>query len=244
VAFIFVMYCYLGWNVVGYIAGEIADPAKTLPRVMIGGTAFVAAVYLCLNLLYFYALPVPQLAQPPILPVAEKAAAALWGPTAAWWVAVMLVLSIAGGVSAMMWAGPRVYWAMARDGVVTSWLAAHHAASGAPVRAILLQSVWASILVVTGTFEQLVVYSGVVLAAFMVFILGALIRLRGRLPDVPCPYRAPFFPWLSIGLIVGGLGVVGGSLIARPDESLLGLATVLTGLPLYWWWNRSNSASD
>lgn len=238
VAFIFVLYCYLGWNVVGYIAGEIDEPAATLPRVMLGGTALVTAIYLCLNLLYFYALSVPQLAEPPLLPVAEKAAAVLWGPTAARWLAMVLALSIAGGVSAMMWAGPRVYWAMARDGIVTPWLAARHAASGAPVRAILLQSAWASTLVVTGTFEQLVVYSGVVLASFMALILGALIRLRQRMPEHPRPYRAPFYPWLPIGLMLGAVSVVGNSLISRPAEFLLGLATVLAGLPLYWWWNR------
>jgi len=238
VAFIFVMYCYLGWNVVGYIAGEIIEPAKTLPRVMVAGTAFVAVIYLCLNGLYFYALSIPQLAEPPILPVAEKAAAALWGPSTARWLAIMLALSIAGGVSAMMWAGPRVYWAMARDGVVTPWLAAHHAPNGAPVRSILLQSAWASTLVITGTFEQLVIYSGVVLALFMVFILGAFIRLRRRTPKSPQRYSAPLYPWLPFGLMLGALGVLGNSLLSRPVEFLLGMATVLAGLPLYWWWNR------
>jgi APA family basic amino acid/polyamine antiporter len=168
---------------------------------------------------------------------------ALWGHSAARWLAIMLALSIAGGVSAMMWAGPRVYWAMARDGVVAPWLAAHHAGSGAPVRAILLQSAWASILVVTGTFEQLVVYSGVVLAMFMVWILGSLIRLRGRIPESPRPYCAPLYPWLPSGLMLGALGVVGNSLLFRPVESLLGLMTVLAGLPLYWWWNRGDAAT-
>jgi len=77
-----------------------------------------------------------------------------------------------------------------------------------------------------------------VLALFMVLIFGALIRLRRRVPELQSSYRAPFFPWLPAGLIIGALGVVGGSLASRPVESLLGLATVLAGLPLYWWWNR------
>ena len=238
VAFIFVMYCYLGWNVVGYIAGEIAEPAKTLPRIMIGGTAFVAAIYLLLNLLYLYALPVTQLAEPPILPVAEKAAAALWGPTAGRWLALLLALSIAGGVSAMMWAGPRVYWVMAKDGIVSPWLAVLHASSVVPVRAMLLQAVWASVLIITGTFEQLVVYSGIVLAAFMVLTIGAVIRLRHRAPDQPRPYRVPFYPWLPGILMIGAMALVGNSAVQRPVESLLGLATVLAGLPLYYIWRK------
>ena len=105
VALIFVLYTYLGWNVVGYIAGEIADPRRTIPRIVVGGTAFVALLYVLLNLVYLYALPVTALAQPPILPVAEKAAAALWGPANAQLVAGLLCVSIAGGVSAMVWAG-------------------------------------------------------------------------------------------------------------------------------------------
>ncbi len=238
IAFIFVMYCYLGWNVVGYIAGEIAEPAKTLPRIMIGGTAFVAIVYLLLNLLYLYALPMAQLAEPPILPVAEKAAAALWGPTAVRWLALLLALSIAGGVSAMMWAGPRVYWVMATDGVLSPWLAVLHATSVVPVRAMLLQAVWASVLILTGTFEQLVIYSGVVLAAFVLLVLGAVIRLRHRAPDQPRPYRVPLYPWFPGILMIGAMGLVGNSVLQRPVESLLGLATVLAGLPLYFIWRK------
>lgn len=242
VAFIFVMYCYLGWNVVGYIAGEIAEPTRTLPRIMIGGTAFVAAIYLSLNVLYLYALPMAQLAEPPILPVAEKAAAALWGPAAARWIALLLALSLAGGVSAMMWAGPRVCWAMAKDGVLSPWLAGLHESSAVPVRAMLIQALWASVLIVTGTFEQLVIYSGVVLAAFVLLVLGAVIRLRRHKPGLPRPYLVPFYPWLPGILMIGAGGLVGSSILQHPMESLLGLATVLAGLPFYRIWSKLRHA--
>ncbi|MEW6248239.1 MAG: amino acid permease [Nitrospirota bacterium] len=239
VALIFVIYSYLGWNVAGYIAGEIAEPGRTLPKIMIGGTAFVGAMYLLLNLVYLYALPVTSLAQPPVLPVAEKAAAALWGPASGRFVAALLCLSIAGAVSAMVWAGPRVYWAMARDGVFASWFAVLDGRTGAPVRAILLQSGWASLLILTGTFEQLVIYSGLVLAVFMAFTVGALIVLRRRQPDLPRPYRVPLYPALPGLLVALSLIIVGYSLIQRPIESALGLATVLAGIPLYFIWRTS-----
>lgn len=241
VAFIFVMYCYLGWNVVGYIAGEIAEPTTTLPRIMIGGTAFVAIIYLLLNLLYLYALPVTQLAEPPILPVAEKVASALWGPTSGRWFALLLALSLAGGVSAMMWAGPRVYWVMAKDGILSPWLAVLVETRAVPVRAMLAQALWASVLIVTGTFEQLVIYSGVVLAAFVLLVLGAVIRLRQQKPHLPRPYRVPFYPWLPGILMIGASGLVGNSILQRPLESLLGLATVLAGLPFYYFWRKRYS---
>ncbi len=236
VALIFVMYSYLGWNVAGYIAGEIAEPGRTLPKIMIGGTAFVGAMYLLLNLVYLYALPVTSLAQPPVLPVAEKAAAALWGPASGRFVAALLCLSIAGAVSAMVWAGPRVYWAMARDGAFASWLAALDGTTGAPVRAILLHSGWASLLILTGTFEQLVIYGGLVLAVFTAFTVGALIVLRRRQPDLPRPYRVPLYPALPGLLVTLSLIIVGYSLIQRPIESALGVTTVLAGIPLYFVW--------
>ncbi len=240
VAFIFVVYCYLGWNVAGYIAAEIDDPARTLPRIMIGGTAFVAALYVMLNVVYLSALSVEALAAPPILPVAEKVAVVLWGPTAAHLLAGLLALSIAGAVSAMVWAGPRVYWAMARDGAWSRWFAALHPRSQVPARAMWLQALWTSLLIISGSFEQLVVYSGVVLAGFTALTVGAVIVLRRKFPDLHRPYRVQWYPWLPVTLVVGALALVAYSAVQRPAEAAWGLATVLAGLPLYWWWRRSS----
>ncbi|MBD0316727.1 MAG: amino acid permease [Nitrospiraceae bacterium] len=240
VALIFILYTYFGWNVAGYIAGEIADPHRVIPRIMIGGTACVAVIYLLLNLVYLYAFPVGVLAQPPVLPVAEKAAAALWGATSARLVAVMLCVSIAGAVSAMVWAGPRVYWAMAQDGVFAPYFGTINRTTGVPVRAIALQSVWASLLILTGTFEQLVIYSGFVLAAFSALTVGTVLVLRRHEPNLARPFSVPFYP-LTPGLfIVSMLIIIGYSVIQRPVQSLLGVLTVLAGLPFYWLWRTRN----
>jgi APA family basic amino acid/polyamine antiporter len=236
------MYSYLGWNVVSYIAGEIADPQCSLPRIMVGGTASVAGLYLLLNVVYLYALPITSLAQEPLLPVAEKAAAALWGPGTAQFVAALLCLAIAGAISAMVWAGPRVYWAMAHDGVISPWLARLHARSGVPVRSILLQSAWVSILILSGTFEQLIVYSGIVLALFMALTLSTIFHFHRKQANESHLYQAPFYPFLPAILIMGALSLVIYSLLQRPVESLFGLATVLSGIPLYVLWRRSNSS--
>ncbi|MEP6887676.1 MAG: amino acid permease [Nitrospirales bacterium] len=244
VALIFVIYTYLGWNVVGYIAGEIADPQRTIPRIVIGGTAFVALLYVSLNLVYLYALPVTTLAQPPILPVAEKAAAALWGPASATLVAAFLCVSIAGGVSAMVWAGPRVYWAMAADGVFPSFFKTLTSTTGVPVRAIVLQSAWTSILILTGTFEQLVICSDFVLSVFTALTLGAVIILRHRQPALPRPYQTPLYPMLPCVPIVILVLIIGYSLLHRPLESALGTAIVLSGIPCYVLWRkRQNGVS-
>jgi APA family basic amino acid/polyamine antiporter len=211
---------------------------------MVGGTAFVAGLYLLLNVVYLYALPITSLAQEPLLPVAEKAAAALWGPERAQFVAALLCLAIAGAVSAMVWAGPRVYWAMAHDGVISPWLAQLHAGSGVPVRAILLQSAWASLLILSGTFEQLIVYSSLVLALFMALTLSTIFHFHHNPANGPHRYQAPLYPFLPATLITGALALVIYSLLQRPVESLLGAATVLSGTPFYILWRRQDSSAS
>lgn len=237
IALIFVLYAYSGWNAAAYIAGEIRDPALSLPRVLIAGTLFVTALYLCVNLVYFYALPVPDLAREPVLPVAEKAAAALLGARGTRVVVAVLCLSIAGAISSMVWAGSRVYYAMACDGVLPGFVA-RTSKAGAPLSAILLQSGWVTILVLSGTFEQLLVYAGVALALFSALAVTALLVLRLREPELPRPYRVPLYPWIPLTFIAASLLIVAYATLERPTESLLSLATIVSGVPLYLFWRR------
>lgn len=238
VSLIFALYAYSGWNAAAYLAGEITDPARTIPRTMIGGTLFVAALYLALNGLYIYALPVTELAQPPLLPVADKAARALLGPDAGRLVTAILCLSMAGAVSAMVWAGPRVYYAMARDGLIPSFIGETPGERGTPTKAILLQTLWASALIVSGSFERLVIYSGTVLVIFSALAVGAVPVLRWKEPDLPRPYRTPLFPFVPGFFILASITVAGNALYERPVEAALGIATVLAGTPLYLLWQR------
>jgi basic amino acid/polyamine antiporter, APA family len=241
-AFVIVMYCYLGWNVAGFIAAEISNPQRTLPRVMVGGTVLVTFVYVLLNVVYLSALSVGTLAQEPIVPVAEKSATALWGPNSGHLIAALLCLSIAGAVSAMTWAGPRVYWAMAQDGVLSSWLAQRHPKSGVPARAILLQTLWASVLILSGTFEQLIVYSGLVLAFFMSLTLSTIFPLRSRRNQPAGEYCVPGYPILPASLVISSLLIVCSSLLQRPVEALYGVVTVMAGIPFYIFWKRKSHA--
>jgi APA family basic amino acid/polyamine antiporter len=241
IALVMVTYCYLGWNVAGYIAGDIADPQRTLPKIMIWGTAFVAMIYLLLNVVYLSALSISELAREPIIPVAEKAAAALWGPQSGRLIAAILCLSIAGAVSAMTWAGPRVYWAMARDGIISPWLARLHPRTAVPVRAIVFQGLWASLLILSGTFEQLLVYSGLVLSLFMAVTLSTIFHLRRTSVASPHQYRAPLYPVLPAALVIGSFTLVIYSLAQRPIESLYGAATVLAGIPFYYFWRARHN---
>ena len=238
VSLIFALYAYSGWNAAVYVAGEVTEPARTIPRALISGTVFVTLLYLALNLFYFYALSVTDLAQPPIVPVASKVAVALLGADAARFVTLLLCLLITGSLSAMVWAGPRVYYAMAKDGLIPACFCRTSTTGDRPVNAILLQSLWASVLILSGSFEQLVIYSGTVLTIFSTLAVGAVLILRRKEPDLPRPYRTPLYPVVPGFFILMSMVIIWSAVSERPWEAGLGLATVLGGTPLYFIWQR------
>jgi APA family basic amino acid/polyamine antiporter len=233
VSFIFVTYAYSGWNAAGYIAGEIINPTRSIPRTMIGGTLFVGVLYVVLNSVYFYALPLQTLAEPPLMPVAKKVAVGLFGPLAANFVTVMLCISIAGAVSAMVWTGPRVYYAMAKDGFLPSFFLDTQHQTGAPGRSILLQSLWVTVLVLSGTFEQLIIYSGIIITLFTALTVGAVLILRQKRPELVRPFRMPFYPVLPvIYILVSGVIMIVLSL-EKTVETFWACLTLSGGIPLY-----------
>lgn len=240
VSLIFALYAYSGWNAVVYLAGEVNEPARTIPRALINGTVFVTLLYLALNVFYFYALSVADLAQPPLLPVASKVAVALLGSEAARFVTMLLCLLITGAISAMVWAGPRVYYAMAKDGLIPAYFSRTSGTRNTPMSATLLQSLWASILILSGSFEQLVIYSGTVLTLFSALAVGAVLILRRKEPDLPRPYRTPLYPFVPWFFILMSMVIIWNAVSERPVEAGLGLATVLVGAPLSIIWQRAS----
>jgi APA family basic amino acid/polyamine antiporter len=238
VAFMFVTFSYTGWNGASYIAGEIRDPQRNLPRAMIWGTLTVGALYMLLNVVYLYALPMSVLAASPTDLVGHKTAMALFGGAIGPWFTALLIVSILGAASAMIWAGPRVYQAMAADGVFPRWFAGSAERSGVPARSILLQSAWVSVLVVTGTFETLVLYATFVLIVFTALAVSSVLVLRRRQPELHRPYRAWAYPCTPLAFLLVSGAILWAALQLRPTESFLGVVTVLAGVPLYFWWRR------
>ncbi|MBI4460754.1 MAG: amino acid permease [Acidobacteria bacterium] len=238
VSLIFVLYCFSGWNAAAYLAGEMQRPHRNLPLALLAGTAVVTVLYLGLNLLFLYALPISEMSG--VLEIGEKASLALFGPLAGHLVAAMMALSILASASAMILVGPRVYYAMATDGLFPKKLAGVHAHYQSPATSIVSQSLWASVLILSGTFEQLIVYSGFVLVFFSLLAVAAVIVLRWRHPELPRPFRVPFYPYTPLVFVAFSLWILFYTLQGRPTESLLGIATVLLGLPLYYYWRRTS----
>jgi len=148
-------------------------------------------------------------------------------------VAVMLCISIAGAVSAMVWTGPRVYYAMARDGVFPRIFSETQHKGGTPGKSIILQSVWVTLLIVSGTFEQLVIYGGLALNVFSALAVSTVLVLRWRSPTLARPYRVPLYPLVPLLYVAASVWIVTHTAIERPTESLLAVATVLAGTPFF-----------
>jgi APA family basic amino acid/polyamine antiporter len=236
ISLIFVLYSYSGWNAAAYIAGEVRRPHRNIPLALIAGTAVVTVLYVGLNLLFLYGLGIGGMSG--VLQVGEKASHALFGPVATHFVAAMMALSILASASAMILAGPRVYFAMACDGLFPRKLAGVHATFGSPAASIVSQGLWTSVLIFTGTFEALVVYSGFVLVFFSALAVAALIVLRVRRPELSRPFRVPLYPWTPLVFVGFSLWILIYTAWGRPIESSLGIVTVLLGLPLYFYWRR------
>lgn len=230
VALVFVSFAYSGWNGAAYIAGEMKDPGKNLPRALLGGTMIVVVLYLSLNLVFFYAAPAATLSTG--VEVGHIAAKALFGPAVGNVVSVLIALALVSSVSAMIMAGPRVYMAMAEDGLFFSAFA-RRGKGGAPWASVVLQGAIALVLAVTATFEQLLIYIGFTLSLFAALTVLAAFVLRRREPDAERPYRARGWPVTPLLFLSLSLWMAIFSIKSKPLESLSGVATLLIGLVLY-----------
>ncbi|HVC18612.1 MAG TPA: amino acid permease [Vicinamibacterales bacterium] len=239
-ALIPVMFSYSGWNAAAYVAEEVRDPGRNVPRALALGTLVVVTIYIALNALYLYALPIDRFAGS--IGVGETVAAQLLGPAAASAIGLLALVIILGSLSAMVLAGPRVYFAMARDGLFFHRAARVHAGYRTPVAAIVAQALWSGLLVLSGTFEQLLTYTGFAVVLFAGVAVCALFVLRRRCPDEPRPFRAWGYP-LAPGLFaVASLAIVLNAMRESPWPSAAGLAVIAAGIPLYWLLRRTPPA--
>lgn len=243
VAFMFVTFSFTGWNAATYIAGEVKNPQRNVPRSMVWGVLTVTALYVALNAVYLYALPMSALASEPVDLVGHKTAWALFGPDAGRWFTLIVAVSIVGAASAMIWAGPRVYHAMAVDGLFPRAIGRTASRTGVPRNAIVLQGIWITVLVLSGTFETLVLYATFVLVFFSALAVSSVFVLRLRRPDLPRPYRVWAYPWVPAAYVALSFAILWAALQIRPTESLWGVATVAAGIPVYLWMARRKERS-
>lgn len=242
-ALIPVMFAYSGWNAAAYVAEEVRCPERNVPVALGLGTLIVVAIYLGLNALYLYVLPIGELARVSgtlIDTVAER----LFGRAVSTLVALFTIVSIAASISAMVLAGPRVYFAMARDGLFAATAARVHPRFHTPSAAILAQAIWSAVLVLSGTLSQLVSYTGFAVVLFSAIAVASLFVLRRREPNAHRPFRAWGYPWAPAVFIAASLVMVVNEIWRNPRPAVAGLAIIASGFPVYWLMRRSRVLDD
>jgi APA family basic amino acid/polyamine antiporter len=246
-ALIPVMFTYSGWNAAAYVAEEIRDPGRNVPRALAIGTLAVVAIYALLNLLFLYVLPVGQLAAVKGS-VMDVVADHLLGPRAGDIMAVVSIVSIAASISAMVFAGPRVYYAMARDGVFFKSASRIHPRFHTPAVSIVGQALWSCLLVLSGSANTLTTYTGFSVVLFAGVAVLALFVLRWREPDAPRPFKAIGFPVAPAFFALASALIVCNALytdLLIPLRSgtawgpaAAGLIVIGLGVPVYWVFSR------
>jgi basic amino acid/polyamine antiporter, APA family len=233
------LWAYDGWNNVAPLSGEIRDPQRNLPRAFIGGMLAVASLYLFVNIAYYYALTPLEIASVPAnSSVATEVLKRFLGPLAVSLTAVALMISSFGSLHASVLANSRVPFAMARDGLFFRGLAHLSPRAHVPARAIIAQAAWGSVLALLGSYDNLT--DSVVFASWMFYGLStaSLFVFRKTMPDAPRPYRALGYPVVPAIFLLVTVALLVNTFIAAPREALRGMAVLIAGLPLYWFWSR------
>ncbi|HTA21640.1 MAG TPA: amino acid permease [Polyangia bacterium] len=235
VSLVYTAYSYFGWNGAAYVAGELRDPHRTLPRALVGGAALVTALYVALNAVFLAAAPPSALVGQ--VEIGHVAALALFGARGGTLLTALIALALAASVSALAMTGPRVVQAMADDGVFFRALGRTNA-RGAPARAVVLQGALAALGIATATFEPLLVYAGFTLSLSAAVTVAGAFVLRWREPDAPRPHRALAWPWSGVAFLALSGFMTVFAIRERPLESLAGLVTLVVGGAAWALWRR------
>ncbi|HMF08387.1 MAG TPA: amino acid permease [Thermoanaerobaculia bacterium] len=224
------------WNNVTFAGEEIHDPTRTLPMALLVGCVIVTTIYVAANVAYLNVLPFAQIQHPPEDRVATAVATSLFGPAAAAATAAAIMVSTFGCVNGLILSGARVSFAMARDGLFFTPLARVNAAS-VPGNALWAQALWSAVLVLSGSYSDLLKYVISADILFYVLLVLAVIVLRVRRPEWPRPFRAPGYPVVPLLYAAVGFVLIAILLSGNPRTTWPGYALVLTGVPVYFLWS-------
>jgi APA family basic amino acid/polyamine antiporter len=233
-----IMFAYSGWNASTYLGAEIKNPSKTLPRSLLYGTGIVIILYLGLNLLYVYAIDPEQMKG--VISVGGLAMGNLFGSSADTLFSLLIAFALLSSLSAFIIIGPRVYYSMAKDGLFFRSAGKIHPKFLVPSNSILLQCLIAVVMVLSGTFEQVLTYMGFALGVFPILTVLGVTKLRRENPDA---IRMPGYPFTQIIYIITGLLILGLSYAERPFESSIAALTVLAGIPAFYLFKKRKDRS-
>jgi APA family basic amino acid/polyamine antiporter len=236
VALVAVSWAFDGWNNVNFVAGEIKNPQRNLPRALLIGTLGITLLYVLTNYIYLYALPIDEMVG--VVGIAEKATSALFGASTSAIISAAVVISTFGSLNGSVLTGPRVYYAMAKDGLFFNRASRVHPRFHTPGFSILIQTVWACFLTMIGTFEQIFTFAMFIAILFWIAATASVFTLRKKYPDLPRPYKTWGYPIVPIIFILTSCVILINTLIEKPVEALAGLGLTALGIPVYFYWKR------
>ena len=235
------LWAYDGWEDLNLVGSEVIDPQKNFPRALVGGVGFVAVVYLLFSAACLKVLPFDAVAASPH--IASDVVEHISGPGAAAWVTLAMAISALGSMNSSVLSGARVGYAMARDGIFFKIVGGIHPRFRTPGRSLIFQGVLASVMALTGTFEELTNLFIFAAWIFYAFAVVAMFRLRKTEPDLPRPYRCWGYPWVPGIFVAGALALTFNIWLERPGRSSIGLLLILAGLPFYRRWAKGLKAN-
>lgn len=230
-----IMFAYSGWNASTYLGAEIRDPAKTLPLSLIAGTGIVMLLYLGLNALYIYSIDPDDMKG--VISVGGLAMGNLFGKSADVLFSLLIAFALFSSLSAFIIIGPRVYYAMAKDGLFFKSVSKLHPRFHVPSNSIILQGAIAVILTLSGSFEQVLTFMGFSLGIFPILTVAGVFRLRKKSPFAP---RLPGYPYSQIVYVTTGVLILFLAFFERPLESSIALLTVAAGVPAYYLFRKQS----
>jgi APA family basic amino acid/polyamine antiporter len=235
-------WAYQGWVSVGYIGGEVKNPTKTIPKGIIAGVFLVIFIYLLVNITYLSLLSIPDLVNihnSGNQIAAVEAVRSFWGTRGVMFISVLILITTLGCTNASILTGARPYYAMAKDRLFFSGIGKLNKAN-VPSNSLLWQGIWACVLVLSGTFDQL---TDMIIFAVFIFYgatsLGVFI-LRHRMPNVYRPYKVWGYPVVPAIFILFCIGLFFNTIITRPREAIIGMVLILSGIPVYLFMNRKS----
>jgi APA family basic amino acid/polyamine antiporter len=237
------MWAYNGWNEMTYVAGEVRDPGRTLPRALAGGLGIVALLYVGVNTSYFYVLAPAQVASVSLgSTVATDVMTRIFGPASASLLAAVFAVSVFSALQVTSMVGARVPYAMAQEGLFFASLARVSPRSRVPIRALLAQTAWAIVLIATGSFDTLTDYAMFAILVFVGMATASVFVFRRRLPEADRPYRTwgyPLVPGLALSVTAW---LLLNTLATAPRQAFAGLALMALGVPFFWYWSRAGAS--
>ena len=241
IALVAVTWTVGGWEYVTFAAGEIKNPKKNLPLALIIGTVVIFVLYIIINIAYLKVLPMDSLIGE--LKVGEATAKSLYGPGIAGAFVVVVIISMFGSLNGNILVGPRISYAMAKDELFFSKAADVHPKFHTPGNAIMIQGFWAAVLVLSGTFEEIITL--VVFVNFMMWIAASstVFVLRKKQPELERPYKVWGYPYVPAFFILFSSAIMINTFFESPQQSLMGIGLTLLGIPAYLYWKKISYSS-